>query len=346
MHNLFFIVYTNIMFSGLRLRKDKPMAQKKDSSLYILEYLYSETDDDHSVTAADIIKRLNKKGISLNIRTVAPTIASINEFLEHISCMEIISFIENHKTHYKLIDRPLEYTEIEMLSFALNSVKSLTKKDIINLKTKLYSLLSRYELEKVIPAVSKSKSLADDSGTVSWYLEQINAAINKGLKISLQYNSRDGIKTRTLSPYKLHTSRDGIYILGKCHEHASDLSRFRLDRINKITLLNEKLTPCKNPDELEDMIILSKDMSFGEKGTAVFTFTKHIENVVYDRYGKDIKVTHLPDGRMRTSVDDYLSSTLLGWIFSLGSEIQIEGSKTLLNMMKESVDGWAGRLSE
>lgn len=233
-----------------------------------------------------------------------------------------------------------------MLSLALNSVKSLTKKDIKSLKTKLYSLLSRHSLEKIIPALSKKENNFDNSGTVSWHLEQINEAIEKGLKITVKYNSKNEIKARTLSPYKLHTNSDGTYILGKCHEHDTNISRFRLDRIKEIAILDEKLTPCENTEELEDMINLSKDMSFGEKGTIVFTFTKQIENVVYDRYGRDIRVSRLSDGKMRAYADDYISSTLLGWIFSLGEDIEIEGNQKLLNMMKDSIDKWSEKLKE
>lgn len=322
------------------------MSKKKDASLYILKYLFKETDEEHGAATADIAEYLEKRDIRLNPRTIPLSIASINEFLEGCSYMEIISYIQNRKTHYKLIDRPLDSTDVEMLSLALNSVKFLTKKDIKNLKSKLYSLLSRHSLEKIIPVLSKKENNSDNSGTVSWYLGQINRAIEKGLKISLKYNSRNEIKIRTLSPYKLHTNSDGTYILGKCHEHDTDISRFRLDRIKEITILDEKLTPCENTEELEDMINLSKDMSFGEKGTIIFTFTKQIENVVYDRYGRDIRVSRLPDGRMRAYADDYISSTLLGWIFSLGEDIEIEGNQTLLNMMKESVDKWSQKLKE
>ncbi|MCD7855817.1 MAG: WYL domain-containing protein [Clostridiales bacterium] len=320
------------------------MSKKKDASLYILKYLFEETDEEHGVTTAEIAEYLEKCDISLNPRTIPLSIESINEFLSYCRYMEIVSYIENRKTHYKLIDRPVDCTDVEMMSLALNSVKSLTKKDIKSLKGKLYSLLSRHSLEKFAPALSKKENNSENSGTVSWYLDQINTAIEKGLKISLKYNSKNEIKERTLSPYKLHTNSDGTYILGKCHEHDTDISRFRLDRIKKITILDEKLTPCENTEELEDMINLSKDMSFGEKGTIVFTFTKQIENVVYDRYGRDIRVSPLPNGKMRAYADDYISSTLLGWIFSLGEDIEIEGNQTLLNMMKDNIDRWSEKL--
>ncbi len=322
------------------------MSKKKDASLYILKYLFEETDEEHGVTTAEIAEYLEKQDISLNPRTIPISIVSINEFFEGCSYMEIISYVENRKKYYELINRPVDETDVEMLSLALNSVKSLTKKDIKSLKTKLYSLLSRHSLEKIIPALSKKENNSDNSGTVSWYLEQINEAIEKGLKITVKYNSKNEIKARTLSPYKLHTNSDGTYILGKCHEHDTNISRFRLDRIKEIAILDEKLTPCENISELEDMINLSKDMSFGEKGTIVFTFTKQIENVVYDRYGRDIRVSRLPDGRMRAYADDYISSTLLGWIFSLGDDIEIEGNQKLLNMMKDSIDKWSEKLKE
>ncbi|MCD8091059.1 MAG: WYL domain-containing protein [Clostridiales bacterium] len=233
-----------------------------------------------------------------------------------------------------------------MLASALGTVKSFSKNDVKNIKSKLYSFLSEHQLEKILPAVSVKDGGNTKNGSVSWCLEVINRAIAENKKILTAYNGHEGIKLRTISPYKLHTSRDGIYILGRCDEHDTAISRFRIDRIENIELTCEKSVPCENRQELSDMIKFSKDMSFGEKGTAVYVFTKKIEKVIYDRYGSDIKVYHLPDGRMRVSVDEYLSNTLLGWIFSMGRDIEVIGNLTLVNMMKNKVAEWAGRFKE
>ncbi len=320
------------------------MAHKKDSVLYVLQYLYKYTDDDHGVTNRDILDFLAEKGITLNERSIGSLINSLNECFEDTSCIEIQSYNEGTKKYYRLIGRPIEYTEVEMLASALGTVKSFSKNDVKNIKAKLYSLLSKYQLEKVLPVISDKKEGAAKNGVVSWALEVINTAIAENRKVLTEYNGREGISPRTISPYKLHTSRNGgIYILGKCDEHEAAISRFRIDRIESIELSEERAVPCQNRQELYDMINYSKDMSFGEKGTAVYVFTKRIEKVIYDRYGTDIKVYRLPDGRMRVSVDEYLSNTLLGWIFSMGRDIEVIGNVTLVNMMKAKVDEWAER---
>lgn len=322
------------------------MAKKKTSSLYVLQYLYKYTDDDHGVSNSDIIRFLEKKGISLNERSIPSLISSINECFEDTPYIEIQTYNEGTKKYYKLTCRPFEYTEVEMAASALNTVKSFSKNDVKNIKSKLYSLLSEYELEKVIPAVSDRKREEYRKSSVSWNLEVINTAIAENKKIRVDYNGREGMVLRTISPYKLYTNRDGIYILGKCDEHETGISRFRIDRIERTELLREKCVPCENPQELSDMINYSKDMSFGEKGMAVYIFTKNIEKVIYDRYGNDIKVYHLADGRMRVSVDEYFSNTLLGWIFSMGEDIEVTGSSVLVSLMKNKVNEWAERLKE
>ncbi|MCD7778837.1 MAG: WYL domain-containing protein [Clostridiales bacterium] len=322
------------------------MAQKKTANIYVLQYLYKYTDDDHGVSTSDIIKYLEKKGISLNERSIPTLISSLNECFEDMPYIEIQGYSEGVRKYYRLIDRPVEYTEAEMIASALGTVQSFSRNDVKNLKSKIYSLLSKYQIEKVIPALSDKKKEVTKNGGISWNLEVINRAIIEEKKILTDYNGREGVSVRKISPYKLYTNRDGIYILGKCDEHKTNISRFRIDRIEDIRLLEEQAVPCENGQELSDMIKYSKDMSFGEKGTAVYVFTKKIEKVIYDRYGADIKVYHLSDGRMRVSVDEYFSNTLLGWIFSMGRDIEVIGSTTLVNMMKNKVNEWADRLKE
>ncbi|MCD8158181.1 MAG: WYL domain-containing protein [Clostridiales bacterium] len=322
------------------------MAQKKTANIYVLQYLYKYTDDDHGVSTSDIIKYLEKKGISLNERSIPTLISSLNECFEDIPYIEIQGYNEGVRKYYRLIDRPVEYMEAEMIASALDTVQSFSRNDVKNLKSKIYSLLSKYQIERVIPALSDKKKEVTKNGGISWNLEVINRAIIEEKKILTDYNGREGVSVRKISPYKLYTNRDGIYILGKCDEHKTNISRFRIDRIEDIRLLEEQAVPCENGQELSDMIKYSKDMSFGEKGTAVYVFTKKIEKVIYDRYGADIKVYHLSDGRMRVSVDEYFSNTLLGWIFSMGRDIEVIGSTTLVNMMKNKVNEWADRLKE
>ncbi len=319
------------------------MSKKKDAILYILQYLYMNTDDENGVTNSDIINHLEGMGISLNERSIKPNIDSINECFENAPYIEVQSYMEDGKKKFRLIERPLELEEIEMLVSALEAAKSFSKSDVRNLKAKLYALLGGKQYEKVIPALSSDKSRLNERGIVSWSLEVINKAIAEKRKIKIIYRGKT-TSERNISPYKLHTSRYGLYILGKCDEHEGDISRFRIDRIEDISLSDEASIPCKNYSELEDIINFSKDMSFGEKGMAVFIYTKKIEKVIWDRYGSDVKTYTMPDGRMKISVEDYFSDTFLGWIFSLGSDIEVVGSKTLLKLMKDRVSEWSARL--
>lgn len=301
------------------------------------------TDSENGVGNSDIMNYLEKMGIPLNERSIKPNIDAINECFENTPYIEILSYMEDGKKKYRLIDRPLEAEETEMLVSALETLRSFSKTDVRNLKAKLYSFLSKKQYEKVIPALSSDKGRLNERGSVSWSLEVINKAISLGRKIRIVYRGSN-VSVRNISPYKLHTSQYGIYILGKCDEHDGDISRFRIDRIEDISLSDEAIVPCENYDELEDIINYSKDMSFGEKGTAVLIYSKSIEKVIWDRYGTDIRTYSMPDGRVKISVEDYFSDTFLGWIFSLGNEIEVVGNKTLLNLMRERVSQWAARL--
>lgn len=320
------------------------MAAKKDAVLYMLQYLYENTDDDHSVTNEDIQKFLKTMDIELNERSIKPNIDSINECFATAPYIEVQTYRENGKNKYRLTNRPLEVTETEMLVSALNTVRSFSKNDVKNLKTKLYSLLSRHQFEEMLPALSQKDTGGSSGKSIAWNMDVINKAITEGTRVVVSYASSGEIKERHISPYKVHSTADGIYVLGKCNEHDADISIFRLDRIMKISQDSERAVPCKNPQQLYDMINISKDMSYGEKGTAVLVFTKNVENVVFDRYGKDVKVYELPDGRFRISVDEYLSNTLLGWIFSLGNDIEVQGNQTLVKMMKQRVEELSKRL--
>lgn len=322
------------------------MVTGRSTMIYILRYLYENTDEDNGVTIYEIMDYLKERGLEFAKRSVKIYIKELNECFEDCPNIEILDDMEDGKKKYRLVDRFLEPAEVEMLMSALDSVVSFSKSDVENIKEKLLFMLSIYQRKKIKPVLSASKKSRKEKGSIAHILEVISRAIELDRKTELLYysNSRDLPSIRRVSPYKLHSAGDDIYILGKCDEHDSNISYFRVDRIEKAEICDEKRTPCKSFSELEDIINYSKDMSFGERGTAVFIFTKKVERVVLDRYGSTGRVYKLADGRSKIFVEEYFTDTLLGWIFSLGNEIEVEGSKLLIDKMKKRVTELAERM--
>lgn len=88
--------------------------------LYLLRYLYQHTDEDHPVTAADIVRYWEKAGIQASRKSVYQDIALLTDFGVDIVC------VKSTQNKYFLASRPFELPELKLLVDAVESSRFIT----------------------------------------------------------------------------------------------------------------------------------------------------------------------------------------------------------------------------
>ena len=111
----------------------------KKRIIELLEILRKETDIDHQLSLKEIIAKLEEKDIFINNRK------TLYADFRYLSDNDYE--IEYDDGKYYLSEAPFSLSEIKIIIDSLNSLKNLDDKFLNNLKDKIYSFISRYEVK-------------------------------------------------------------------------------------------------------------------------------------------------------------------------------------------------------
>ena len=102
----------------------------------IFNYLLEYTDEEHTVTASDIIKELERYGITAERKSVYSDLEAL---------AELGIDIEKSTDGYYIGERDFDLPELKLLVDAVQSSKFITRKKSGELIKKLEKLTSRYQ---------------------------------------------------------------------------------------------------------------------------------------------------------------------------------------------------------
>ncbi len=143
-----------------------------------------------------------------------------------------------------------------------------------------------------------------------------------------------------VSPWALTWDDENYYLIAY-DEEAGCIKHFRVDKLKSIKILKDKRIGKDKFKEL-DLAKYSK-MSFGmfhgEPTKVRIAFQKELVGVFLDRFGRDISI-HPSDKKdwYETYVDVAVSDQFLGWVFALGSQVQIMGPENVVKKFKEEIN--------
>ena len=112
--------------------------------LYLAKILMRETDDEHSLTLAQIVKRLNAYGVNAERKTLYTDFEELRHF-----GYDIIGEKTQRNFAYHIGNRDFELPELKLLVDSVQSAKFMTDKKSKVLIRKLEALASKYEAQKL-----------------------------------------------------------------------------------------------------------------------------------------------------------------------------------------------------
>ena len=152
------------------------MAETKSRILYILIYLWQNTDAEHYATTGDILTYLKENGISCDRKTIPGDIAKL--------CDIGIDIEEerSRENRYSLSSHLFTLPEVKLLMDAVESSKFITARKSSELADKLSQVTSVYQSEELKRNIYISERVKPMNEQIYYLVDNINRQSTKANK--------------------------------------------------------------------------------------------------------------------------------------------------------------------
>jgi len=314
--------------------------------LYIYKLLLEETDENHTLSTAQLQKALRERwGMEAHRITVGDDI----QLLQMMGVE--IGKIESTQNKYWMMSRPLEHAELKVLTDAVASSKVITKKKSKELMERLASLGSPYKKDELVRNISPEERIKAKNESILYNVDAINDAINEGRKVSFKYfrygankrkQLRNGGDPYIFSPWALVWNGDYYYAVGWSDKHGG-IGSFRVDRMSSVPeMLSEAAEPMPKKFRVSDYIRSNYHMSGGGARQVDLLCAEDTMDTIIDRFGYDVDTELQDDGSFIAHVEVAVNNVFFGWIFGFGGKVKIAGPEDVTDqyqaMVKRAVE--------
>ena len=320
---------------------------QKIKLLFLMDLFMKKTDLDHTISMKEILGELEKNGISGARKSIYSDIETLKEYgLE-------IEYRKEHPEGYYLAERTFELAELKLLVDAVQSSKFITEKKSRSLISKLEGLLSCHEAGQLQRQVYVADRVKTMNESIYYNVDKLHNAILENRKITFEY-TRWGLKDTIqllnkeknyyISPWMLSWADENYYLIGYDHEQQK-IKHFRVDKMIHIELTNEK-REGKELFEKTDPAVYSKNMFgmfSGENEMLSIQIPEYLLGAFVDRFGKDISVRKVENGRFVVRVQAIISEPFFGWLTGLGKDVIILSPQKTVREYREYLEDILGK---
>ena len=190
---------------------------KKDRTLYVLKYLWKNTDEVHPATVSDILDALEAENIKVERHALMSDIEQLTEFGIDIVC------VKSSPNRYFIGQRSFELPELKLLVDAVESSRFISASQSGSLVSKLYDMASIHQASELNRHLYVDGRVKSDSRTLYYTVDLIHKAINDRKRIHFKYIEYTAEKKKIykhngciyeFSPYAMLWHDDRYYVLG------------------------------------------------------------------------------------------------------------------------------------
>ncbi|MBQ9158953.1 MAG: WYL domain-containing protein [Erysipelotrichaceae bacterium] len=327
---------------------------QKFKSLLVAKILIEETDDKHPLTTDDIIERISDiETDPPEYRSVLRDIHQLDEFfqIQEGNDNDFGYVIEKSDEYYnrgwKIIQRPFEYEDIQLLIEAINSSKGISHKKSNELKEKVASLRSIHEKEKLLDINVYTLGRTKTDTDILLLLGSINDAIEHNHKLSFVYKnytfndkgkiekvSRRQGKEYIVSPYQILMSESNYYLLAYS-SYFQNIIPYRIDRMEKTFEVEEEREGFEEYRKIDfnDFFKETFNMWIGDRMLVKLLFTNDLLYTVIDRFGKE-NIQRYDENHFTLYTKVMVSNQFYSWLAGFGSKVKVLEPKELAEEYK------------
>lgn len=301
-----------------------------------------KTDDNHNITMDEIIATLKDYGVNAERKSIYDDIETLKTY-----GLDIIGEARQRTYFYRLASRPFELAELKLLVDSVQSSKFMTAKKSNELIHKIESMASRYDASKLQRQVYVTSRIKTMNESIYYNVDIIHSAINANSKIKFQYfnwsvnkemqKKKDG-SYYEVSPWALSWDDENYYLIAY-DEEAKKIKHYRVDKMLKIDLLNQKRDGKELFDQFDIAVYAKKmfGMFGGREEKVCLQFENSLAGVVIDRFGKDVLFHRVDEEHFQIHVTVAVSSMFYAWVMGLGKGAMIIGPQNVVSEMKGEI---------
>lgn len=301
--------------------------------LYIIQMLEDNSDENHPITTAELIEKLESLGIHAERKSIYDDIAKLCDF-----GYDIIQMNSRAGGGYYLASREFELPELKLLVDAVQSSRFITTKKSRELIRKLEKKAGKYDAKKLQRQVYVAGRVKTENEGIYYSTDKIHGAIQGNKQIQFQYldwNLKKSMTTReksekTVSPWALIWKEENYYLIAYDAE-AIKMKHYRVDKIGELNVLEiarEGVELFRTMD-LATYVNRSFGMYGGEDEIVTLEFPNRLVGVVIDRFGKEIAIRPKGEDTFRVRVQVTISGQFFGWLAGIGKDVQIVSPKEI-----------------
>lgn len=301
--------------------------------LYLWKIFQEETDPEHGLTMAELIKKLKAYGIEAERKSIYRDIQALRDF-------DIA--IETYGTHpprYALAHPDFTLGELMLMVDAIESCRAITERQARNLVASIKTLANSYEQEKLDRRIHVVGRIKSQNRSVFGNIDQIHEALRERRQISFPYFHLDATGT----PRAVHNGKryvvtpldivydEGFYYLSAWEEARQDIAEFRCDRMGPVRIEdapadeNETIASWHYAESAYEAFGRFK----GRKADALLAVRDGKTEIVRDRFGTSATFEPAGDGWVLAHAKVFESDQFFGWIAGMGGMVKIAGPSWL-----------------
>lgn len=310
--------------------RDVEKIKQKLKLLRLYEILLKESDETHPMSTYELIAKLAEEGINVKRKTLYEDIDVLNA-----NGYEVMQVRKKCNMYY-VADRSFDTAEVRILLDAVEASSFITPEKTALLVDKIASLAGSLRGDVIKKNIAVFDTTKRDNEQIYYNVFNINEAIIDKKKISFNYYKLDAkgnkIAMRDGKPYVVNpiatvVSNDNYYLVCSIEKY-DNVSHFRIDRMEKVSICNEAIV---TPDNLKNFDIRKRkkelfSMFLGEQKSVTFEITKDLVEVVFDKFGKTTKLSPYGEN-YRFTAEVQISDMFYGWCCALGDRLKIVAPK-------------------
>lgn len=315
---------------------------KQNRTLLVLQYIWEHSDEDHQVTAKDIIAFLEENGISATSRTVK---ADVDQLIAFGIDIEI-----NHSTQnrFYMYERNFELAEIKLLIDAVQSARFITDNKSKRLIKKLSAFASEHQQNELKRQLYVDKRIKTENDSGYYSVDSLHTAIQGKKKVTFKYVEFAPDKTKkekhdgqvyVFSPYALVWNDDCYYAIGYSEApNHNKVVKFRVDRMKTLTVTDKSAVRKPKDFDVEDYFSQIFSMYDGPECDVDILCENDMMKHVIDQFGEKVKTNIVDNNHFLASVRVSLSPTFYAWVFSFAGKMIIKNPKEAIDGFKKMIN--------
>ena len=319
----------------------KTPSKQKLRLLYIIDILSKKSDEEHPMSATQIMDYLREDyGIDCERKTVYDCIECLNEY-----GYEIIK--SQSPRGYFMTPYYFEPAELRLLIDAVQSADFISAKKSKSLVKKFSSFASEYQYKRIEKQVYIDNRNKCANENLFILIDIISSAILARKQIEVVYRRRkivDGKtaryeeKSMTINPYALIWADDHYYLVGNYSKY-DNLIHLRVDRLKSVTVTEKtarrfsEVSPYTTSFDTADYSNKHLSMFAGDIKPVELICKNEIIEEFIDRFGEKCLMKAFDDEHFVAKFDVAVTNGLVSWIMKFGDNIKVRGPKELKNMI-------------